>query len=377
MKPKILIYTDWFPPAYKAGGPVQSIYQLTQVLKHTFDIYVLTTTEDLNSTIEDQLATKNSFVKVDGIQVNYLDSASRSLRTIKRINDAIKPDFTFFNGIFKRYFHIHLLAHLIRRKTSKTVISLRGMLRASAIQQKKIKKRLYLQAVKWLSSQKNVSFHCTTEEEERDMIACFGKGYRGTVIPNIPFLGQDVDNPPKSKRLSIVYAARIHPIKNLHLALGVLARVRVPVKLTIIGVVEDEKYWLKCQEQIKHLPEQVEVEYGGDLTHTALMQELLNYDVYFLPTQGENFGHSIFEALSAGLPVIISDQTPWKNLEAQKVGFDIPLNNEDKYVEAIEFFAQMDQETYASYAQNAMNFARNYYEKQQYEDNYKKLFETP
>ena len=372
-----MIYTDWFPPAYRAGGPVQSIYQLTQLLKQAFDIYVLTTTKDLNNSIEDQLPTKNDFVKVEGIQVIYLDEANRSLAQVSRIHDTLRPDYTFFNGIFKRYFYKHLLVHLFSRSNAKTIISLRGMLRASAMQHHKMKKRLYLLAVKWLSSRKNVSFHCTTKEEEREMLVHFGKKYTRKVLPNIPFLSQDIVNLPKAEMLNIIYAARIHPIKNLHLVIRVLARVNASVKLTIVGVVEDEAYWLKCQDEIKQLPAHIHVKFLGDLNHKSLMQKLPNFDVYFLPTQGENFGHSIFEALSAGLPVIISDQTPWRDLNKQKLGFDIPLKNENEYVKAIEFFAQMDQGAYASYAQNAMNFARNYYEKQQYEDNYKKLFETP
>ena len=51
-----------------------------------------------------------------------------------------------------------------------------------------------------------------------------------------------------------------------------------------------------------------------------------NYHCLFLPSTGENYGHAIVEAFSAGLPVIISTLTPWKNLESQKVGWDIPLD---------------------------------------------------
>ena len=34
------------------------------------------------------------------------------------------------------------------------------------------------------------------------------------------------------------------------------------------------------------------------------------YDLLFLPTKGENFGHVILESMSAGTPVLISDTTP-------------------------------------------------------------------
>jgi glycosyltransferase involved in cell wall biosynthesis len=44
-----------------------------------------------------------------------------------------------------------------------------------------------------------------------------------------------------------------------------------------------------------------------------------------LPTYNENFGYVILEALLAGCPVILSDQPPWRDLEARQVGWTIPL----------------------------------------------------
>ena len=41
----------------------------------------------------------------------------------------------------------------------------------------------------------------------------------------------------------------------------------------------------------------------------------------FLPSKGENFGHIIMESLAASTPVIISDLTPWKDLENARAMF--------------------------------------------------------
>jgi hypothetical protein len=52
---------------------------------------------------------------------------------------------------------------------------------------------------------------------------------------------------------------------------------------------------------------------------------LAEYDLFLFPTLGENYGHVISEALASGCPVVISDQTPWRNLEAEGInrnGFD-------------------------------------------------------
>ena len=64
--------------------------------------------------------------------------------------------------------------------------------------------------------------------------------------------------------------------------------------------------------------------------------------MYFLPTHGENFGHSIVEALSAGKPIIISNSTPWRDLRMQNIGWDIPLENEGQFRKVIEYSATMN-----------------------------------
>jgi glycosyltransferase involved in cell wall biosynthesis len=374
LKQKLLIHTDWFSPAYKAGGPIQSIYQLTQLLKKEYKVYVITTTEDLNEDIEYQLSLKNQFVSFDGIQVIYLDSSHRSIANIKRLSDAIQPKFIFFNGLFNRYFYKYLLFHFVRKFNGKSIISLRGMLKPSALKKKERKKRIYIGILRWLISGKNVTFHCTSKEEESDLIKNFGKKQNSVVLSNIPFLSQNGISQKKSDKLKLVYAARIHPIKNLSLLISVLPQLKTSLKLTIIGVVEDEEYWLECKKQLNQLPKHIEVEVLGDMKHYELMNNLPNYDVYVLPTLGENFGHSIFEALSARLPVIISDQTPWRNLKDQKVGFDIPLIDKNSFTIAIEKFANMSQDEYMIWSNNAKEYAIKFYNNQDYSNSYKSLF---
>lgn len=57
---------------------------------------------------------------------------------------------------------------------------------------------------------------------------------------------------------------------------------------------------------------------------------------FLFPTLGENYGHVIFEALAAGCPVIVSDQTPWQDLEKREVGWVIPLADQQRYCQVIE-----------------------------------------
>ena len=129
-------------------------------------------------------------------------------------------------------------------------------------------------------------------------------------------------------------------MKNLYYALQVLTNVKIPLIFSIYGTIENKNYWGKCQNIIKKLPENVVISYKGSIPNQIVNETLKNNDIFFLPTMGENFGHVIFEALSAGLFVLVSDQTPWKNLDKAGVGCDINLNDPMKFVKIIEEYAQ-------------------------------------
>jgi len=98
------------------------------------------------------------------------------------------------------------------------------------------------------------------------------------------------------------------------------------------------------------------------------------YHLFVLPTLGENYGHVIYEALSAGDPVLISDQTPWRGLEKEKAGWDLPLKEKDKFKNALRQAAAWNQEEYDEWSKNAIQLARNSFDIPRLHEKYKKLF---
>ncbi|PJB14689.1 MAG: hypothetical protein CO118_07310, partial [Flavobacteriales bacterium CG_4_9_14_3_um_filter_32_8] len=46
-------------------------------------------------------------------------------------------------------------------------------------------------------------------------------------------------------------------------------------------------------------------------------------------------------------------KTPWKNLENQKIGFDLSLNNISTFVEKIDFLASLSNKDFYEYSFNA------------------------
>lgn len=93
-----------------------------------------------------------------------------------------------------------------------------------------------------------------------------------------------------------------------------------------------------------------------------------------LPTKGENFGHAIFEALNLGKPVLISDQTPWRNLSAAGAGWDLPLDSQDAFVEALQEALAWNQATYNMHSEQAWLLTKKFIENNDILSNYKSIF---
>ena len=120
-----------------------------------------------------------------------------------------------------------------------------------------------------------------------------------------------------------------------------------------IGFCEDEFYFKSCMDLINE--NQIDHEFIGSIPHEQLSNYYLSSDIFCLPTLHENYGHVILEALSYGLPIIISQNTPWRDLEAKKVGFDLPLLS-SSFTSKIDYFFSINNSTFSNYSKNAINF---------------------
>jgi glycosyltransferase involved in cell wall biosynthesis len=95
--------------------------------------------------------------------------------------------------------------------------------------------------------------------------------------------------------------------------------------------------------------------------------------LFILPSKSENFGHALYEAMSAGLPVVTSDFTPWNELEKNKAGLNVKLKA-GAIAKSIEFFAEMDASDFASWSQGASGYAKNAVDKRMLIRQYEEMF---
>lgn len=155
-----------------------------------------------------------------------------------------------------------------------------------------------------------------------------------------------------------VFISRIVPIKNLPFAIRLLGTITGKATFDIFGPIESDAYWETCQKEIEALPSHASATYRGPLATADVRVTFAEYDFFLFPTRGENFGHVILEALSASVPVLLSDKvTPWNDVQARNAGFLLPLDDQDAWKLAMQACVDCDLETYRAMASNAYRYA--------------------
>jgi len=377
-KKKILLLIDWFAPGYKAGGPIQSCVNISLMLKKDYDMYVLTTDTDHGEKKPYEGIPANKWItNLDpDVHVYYAKKSALNLKQLKsQILDA-NAEIVYLNHLFSPKFVLYpLWLKYTRRLKSKVVVSPRGALYESALAVKPIKKKPFLWLFKFLRIYSLVTFHATNEREKEAILHYF-PGSDVVVADNLPNTNQPafVGCEKNQGTVKCIFIARIVPIKNLLFLLNVIRNIKDKVELTIIGPVEDESYWNECKKMIAENPSNIKVNYEGPKRNDELISFIRKNHLFILPTTGENFGHSIFESLLAGRPVLISDQTPWLNLADKKAGWELPLDHPEKFKEIIESVAAFDQAAFDGWAQGAWQYAKSFIENSELHQKYLELF---
>lgn len=352
--PNILIVVGASGGAGPATGPVQSVIALASGLSATLGITVL--------------AHERTFHGLEHLpvlsRVDWLRSGTSSLSSANRNRDL---DIVWYNSFFDREF---TLPALFLRKFGRiprvpTILSPRGEFADGALSLKAGRKRAYLALVKQLGLTRDIWFHATESHEVED-IERTGLPCRGILeAPNSrrwferPVVTDAAEK--KDALLRIAFLGRITPVKNVLFCIETLTHVEAPAMFDLYGPIADQAYWEQCEENISALPPHITVNHRGVLPNEAVPETIARYDLFFLPTLGENFGHAINEALMSGVPALIADTTPWQNLEAVNAGWDLPLGDPKPFASVIDRFAAMSADDRDTYREGARALAERRY----------------
>lgn len=369
-KPTVLILMAYYLPAFKAGGPVRSISGLVAALGEKFEFKIVCGDRDLNDLKPFPGEPSGCWYKYDTALVMRLKGNVRGVLDILRVLRQEKCELVYINSVFTRMYSMLPMAlrafGLVPKRP--VIVAPRGEFSAGALGIKPRRKRLWLAMAKSMGLFRSVIWQASSEHEKDDIVRVLGTVHvrleAGVVVARdvaevarfrVP-LGSGGPKTPGSLRVATL--GRVCRMKNIDYAIGLFRKVRGSVTYDIYGPLEDVKYVEICKDACKELPKNVTVRLMGGIPHHAVQPTLAGYHLFLLPTLGENFGHVLLEAMAAGCAVLISDCTPWRDLEDAGVGWDLPLSRPERFAEAIESALDWSDEQFRKISTVAHEYSR-------------------
>ena len=362
-KPQVLAFIDWYKPFFKAGGPVRSMVNLVDHLHDRVDFHIVTGDRDYTARASPEDLPKDRWVEQDkGERVWYASPAQRTLKQWRALLKERVWDLVYINGLYSKWSTIAPL-WLLRGSKQRRIVAVRGMLARGPMKQSPGKKRAFLLAMKTTGCFKGVEFQATNAEEAEDIMRWIGRDVKVHLVPNLGRKLEAKEPTAIDKRpgvLRLVSVGRIAPEKNTLFAIERLRGLQGDIRFDLYGTVYDQAYWKRCQDAIAKLPPDTKVLWHDHIGEDRVRGVIEQAHAVFMPSVGENFGHTMLEALVAGRPLLISDRTPWKGLEARYAGWDLPLEEPKRFEEVLERMHGMDGTAHAGWVEGAYALGKRY-----------------
>ncbi|RYE57938.1 MAG: glycosyltransferase [Sphingobacteriales bacterium] len=360
-KINVFILVDYFEPGYKFGGPVKSLLNTFELLKDYVKFYVITRNRDFNDPTFYDVPT-GEWIERSLYSIMYLKDSDIKVVRILELDAEIHPECIYLASFFSWKISIQMVWRL-RRLHEKIVIGVRGELTPGALKIKPFKKRIFLAFSRWLNIYKNLRFHASSTIEAKDIKDHLN--YKQILIAPDPVTfkaGLRKNGHLKiSGQLRLCFISRIVAIKNLLFCIETIASVRKneSIFLDIYGIIEDSSYFQTCIEAIENWGLESQIRYLGPLEPSKVQYVFAKYDFFFFPSKGENFGHVIYESLSAGTPVILADTTFWSTISNKPPwGYIFSLENRQAVISLLMFCRDMDNEHYHALSSEAIRTAQ-------------------
>jgi glycosyltransferase involved in cell wall biosynthesis len=381
IKPKILVFCDYYLPGYKSGGGMRTIVNMVERLHTEFDFFIVTRDHDGREDFDSYITVKiNDWNSLGDSKVFYLPKSDIKISVIKKRIAEIQPNAIYLNSYFATLAIFVLMLKRFRRIPKLNVILAPcGELTEGSLKLKSFKKKTFKFFANILGLYTNLVWKASSDLEVSEIKAVSGKS--GTVfvasdLPSkaiLPDYKQSQKRVKESGKLRIVFMSRISMKKNLMWFLEVLSQTKENIQFDIIGPIEDRNYWEKCLSLIKSFPKNIKCDYLGSIPNNEVTARMIDYDFFVLPTLSENFGHVFLEALSAGCPLITTDRTPWLNLEEKNIGWDIPLENVSMWHNILKKSVAMENVEYQKLSTASRKFAVDWLADKEIEDATRKV----
>lgn len=344
---RVLFVTSYYKPAYIYGGPARSISLLCEALaKAGTKVTVFTTNANGQSDLD---VPTNRPIEVDGVLVNYFQRSHLAPGRYFYVPDLGQAcrrfvedfDIVYICGTWT--YPLLPAARAARKAGIPYVISPRGSFMTWSMQQKWLKKKLYLLLVERDYMNDAAALHCTSQPELeqikqwrfRPPAVLIPNGVDLSLFKNSPFLGQlRLSLGIPSSALVSLFAGRLHRMKRLDRIIDAFAKVIIAIPeahLIVVGSDEDQSGVL-AQEQVRQFGISDRVHFTGLLDVEELLQAYTDSDLLVLLSYRENFGMVAVEAMAAGLPILISSDVGIAR-EVRQHGAGIVVDADSPHVE--------------------------------------------
>lgn len=355
-KRDILIIMGRYLPGYKDGGPVRSIKNLVDYLGDEYNFKILTCDRDHGDERAYPNIKINEWNKVGKAKVYYVPPKGFKLSLIKKLSKEV--DLIYCCGCFNDYAINTLILKRLKLIRVPVVVAAMGLFSPMEFRIKYKKKKLFITTFNILGLFKNIYWSATSKMEIKEIKQQVWAKNNFFIAEDLP-RKVDETHIVKEKevgKLKVVWISRIAPKKNLKAAIKILHNVKGIIEFTIYGPKHVPEYWRECEKELQNLPSNIKWSYKGNVESEHVVSILKKHHVFLFPTLGENYGHVIQEALSAACPVILSDQTPWSDLEEREIGFIYTLDEQEKFIEAINYYVDLNQEKFSKISNNALKY---------------------
>lgn len=365
-KKRILVCCDYYLPGFKSGGGMLTVANLVERFGDVYDFFVFTRNHDGPNDRTPYSHVKTGQWNEQGkATVFYASPAKIEPRIIANVVADVRPNGVFLNSAFSKPVRSFLEA---RRKKLvcdiPVILAPCGELSAGALSLKPLKKKLFLRYARTVGLYNGVIWKGSFEAEKEEIRCQISRDSEVMIAPDLAprYILPNFDPSRKqSKRQGsarFTFLSRISRKKNVHLLLELLKTiVEGEIYLDLIGPVEDDRYWQQCEAIIRELPKNIHVKSVGGLQHAAALDHLEQSHFFVLPTLHENFGYVFIEALAAGCPILVSDNTAWGEVEEKRIGWVMPLDKPGEWIERIRDCIEMEADDYARMSTKAREFA--------------------
>lgn len=372
MKPRVIIFIGYFFPGFKSGGPAISIQNLIASFHEKVDFFVVTNAFDKGESHYYENIILDDWNQLSNCKVYYSSNINK-LSSHKIQMMCADSDYIYCCGCYDLY-AIRLMLLNKKRKIKNLIVASMGNFFSNALNIKKMKKKVFLFFFKLFGLFNNITWSATSQSEKEAIHKAISKKSKIAIacdLPTAPLNKNELN--PFNNVLHIIFLSRIVKNKNLLFALKILKQCKSKIIFDIYGVIEDEEYWNLCSKEILSLPKNIICKYHGEVQHSQVLSIFSNYEIFLFPSFSENFGHVIYEAMASGCTPIISNTTYWQNLEENKIGYCIDLNDAQKYISVIEEFYKNPSQL-MTFRKNALTYAKTYYEESKKNSGYLSLF---